>query len=201
MISRGVGEWKGWQVKARRGVGQSRRGHHHLSPPPFLSSFSSWQGEWHSQPLSLKKPFLSSQSQPVLTEWRSEGKEKRKKRADEGIFQRGFVRFCGLVRTRGSAQFLGLKSDCGKSGGEAAEEVLHVVFNQQAQQGVDTAGWQLHRSGRRRDIEPTFRLILAAYDIFRGIKKKKVLCWNWHTGHLWQLRENIQLNLIFQANR
>lgn len=88
MISRRVGErgWE-WQVKARRGVGQSRLGrHHHLSPPPFLSSFSSWQGEWHSQPLSLKKPFLSSQSLPVLTEWRSEGKKRGRKEPTRAFF-------------------------------------------------------------------------------------------------------------------
>lgn len=53
-----------------------------------LSSFTGWHGKWHSQPLSLKKPFLSSQTA------RADRVREEEKRADRGIFPtRGFLLF------------------------------------------------------------------------------------------------------------
>lgn len=119
-----------WRVKSRRGTGQSWPGHHHLSPPPFLCSFTSWHGKWHSQSVSLKKPFLSSQTLPVLTEWESErvrGEEKKwgRKRADRGIFQHGFSSISVRLSKREAAPGCwagwkvvrqGLNFECGQSG-------------------------------------------------------------------------------------
>lgn len=46
------------------------------------------------QPLSLKKPFLSSQTLPVLTEWGSEGREKiGGKEPTEAFFNMAFCQF------------------------------------------------------------------------------------------------------------
>lgn len=115
----------GW--KRKRGAGQSWPGHHHLSPPPFLSSFTSWHGKWHSQAVSLKNPFLSSQTLPVLTEWENEGRGKKRgrKRADRGIFQHGFLSISACLSKLAAVLGCwagwrvvrqGLKFECGKSG-------------------------------------------------------------------------------------
>lgn len=81
-----------------------------------LSSFTSWHGKWHSQPLSLKKPFLSSQTLPVLTEWGSEGGGEKSRQRH--FLTRGFLLLLPfffslwsisalLVKTSRTAQLLG----------------------------------------------------------------------------------------------
>lgn len=114
-------------MKARRGMGQSQPGHHHLSSPPFLSSFTSWHEKWHSQPLSLKNPFLSSQTLPVLTKWGIEEREIGGRiKPTEAFFNMAFCQFlCAYQREAvpscwadGRVVRQGLKFEFGKTGGD-----------------------------------------------------------------------------------
>lgn len=124
MTSTGRRRW----VTPRRGMEQSWPGHHHLSQPLRLVSFTGWHSEWHSQPVSLKKPFLSSQSLPLLTERGNDWRAKDvKKRANRGIFEHSSLSIPVHLSKREAVPICqagwrvvrqGLKIECRESGAE-----------------------------------------------------------------------------------